>query len=86
MAVPHAIVMQTPAAVRKAREGSLGVKGVNIFNLLPVWIRSLDGVTVDRFKGELDKFLTIVPDEPTIPGRGRAATTNSLLDQLQLHL
>jgi hypothetical protein len=67
MAVLHDIVMHTPAAVRKAREGSLGVKGLTIFNLLPGWIRSLDGVTVDRFKGELDKFLTIVLDEPTIP-------------------
>ena len=57
-----------------------------IFNLLPVWLRNLDGVTVDQFKGELDKFLSLVPDEPTIPGRGRAATTNSFLDQLQLQV
>ena len=84
MAVPHAVLRHTPAAVRRAREASLGVKGVKIFNLLPVWLRNLDGVTVDQFKGELDKFLSLVPDEPTLPGRGRAATTNSLLDQLQL--
>jgi hypothetical protein len=25
-------------------------------------------VTVDQFKGELDKFLSLVPDEPTLPG------------------
>ena len=84
MAVPHAVLRHTPAAVRRAREASLGVKGVKIFNLLPVWLRNLSGVTVDQFKGELDKFLSLVPDEPTLPGRARAATTNSLLDQLQL--
>ena len=47
-------------------------------------IRTMNGVTVDRFKSELDKFLCGVPDQPTLPGRGRAASTNSLLDQLQL--
>ena len=40
--------------------------------------------TVEKFKLELDKFLSVIPDEPTIPGRTRAATTNSLFDQLQL--
>ena len=41
-------------------------------------------VTVERFKGELDKFLRTIPDEPTVPGRGRAASSNSLIDQIQL--
>ena len=54
------------------------------FNLLPVWIRTMDGFTVDMFKSGLDKFLSGVPDQPTLPGRNRAAATNSLLDQLQL--
>ena len=73
----------TNSAVRNAREASLGVKGAKMFNLLPVWIRTLNGVSVDKFKSELDKFLSIVPDQPTCPGRQRAAVTNSLLDQLQ---
>ena len=83
-AVPNTIAMHAPAAVRRARECSLGVKGAKLFNLLPVWLRTMNGVTVERFKGELDKFLTTVPDEPTVPGRGRAARSNSLLDQIQL--
>ena len=29
-------------------------------------------MTLDRFKGELDKFLNGVPDKPTILGRARA--------------
>ena len=54
-----------------------------MFNLLPVWIRTLNGVSADKFKSDLDKFLSVVPDQPTCPGRQRAALTNSLLDQLQ---
>ena len=83
MVVPHT-VRQASAPVRRAREATLGVKGAKIFNLLPVWIRTMNGVTVDSFKFELDKFLGGVPDQPTVPGRSRAAITNSLLDQLQL--
>ena len=86
LGLPHALHRHAPAAVRRAREASLGVKGVKIFNLLPVWIRNIDGVTVDNFKAELDQFLCGIPDEPTLPGRLRAATTNSLLDQLQMIL
>ena len=84
MVIPHEIKRHAPAAVRRAREASLSVKGARIFNLLPVWIRTLNGVTVDEFKTKLDQFLTGVPDQPTIPGRDRAASSNSLLDQLQI--
>ena len=37
---------------------------------------------VDTFKNHLDTFLSSVPDQPTVTGLGRAALTNSLLDQL----
>ena len=84
MVVPHPYKRQAPARVRNAREASLGVRGARLFNLLPAWIRTIDGVSVDRFKSELDKFLVGVPDQPTVPGRGRAAASNSLIDQLQL--
>ena len=84
MVIPHPVPKEAPAKVRKAREATLGVKGAKIYNLLPVWIRTISGISVDAFKSELDKFLSIVPDQPTIPEQGRAATTNSLLDQLQL--
>ena len=66
-----------------ARERSLGVRGAQIFNLLPVWIRTLNGISVDSFTSELDKFLSVVPDQHTCTGRQSAATANSLLDQLQ---
>ena len=57
MAVPIPLPRESCSAVRRARESSLGVKGVRIFNLLPLWIRKLNGVSVDKFKHELDRFL-----------------------------
>ena len=75
--------------MRKARQASLGVKGANIFNLLPKDIRNLNvkSSTADKvqdFKSKLDNFLSNIPDQPTLPGFGRAAETNSLLHQIPL--
>ena len=55
--------------VCKAREASLTSKGAKIFNLLPASIRNIDCDSVETFKKELDHFLGLVPDQPTIPGR-----------------
>ena len=68
-----------PASVRQALEASLRVKGGRLFNLLPKEIRDLNDVSVETFKSDLDKWLTTVPDQPTLLGRQRAALTNSLL-------
>ena len=73
---------QSPAAVRKARESSLQVKGARLFNLAPKELRDMKTVTVDTFKAGLDAWLSDIPDQPTIPGRQRAALTNSLIDQV----
>ena len=83
--LPNQVVASAPAAVRRARECSLGVKGARLFNLLPAHIRSMDSANVDNFKCELDVFLSMIPDQPTIPGHPRAAETNSLLHQIPLH-
>ena len=72
-----------PFAVRSAREASFSVRGSRLFNLLPRTIH--DNITtggVDQFKAELDSWLATVPDQPSIPGRQRAAKSNSLLDQV----
>ena len=74
----------TPAPVRRAREASLSVKGARLFNILPRDLRDTSTGTVDQFKGRLDDWLSNVPDQPTIPGRQRAADTNSLLDQVKM--
>ena len=74
---------KAPAAVRKAREASLQVKGARLFNCLPREIRDIFSGTPEMFKMRLDDWLSRIPDQPTIPGRQRAAPTNSLLDQVQ---
>ena len=72
----------SPSAVRKAREASLQVKGARLFNLIPMDLRNMSGVSVDMFKSGIDAWLSKIPDQPTIPGRQRAALTNSLIDQV----
>ena len=62
------IVLSAPAAVRRARENGLSVKGAKIFNLLPADIRSITSDKVQHFKTKLDEFLRDVPDEPTVSG------------------
>ena len=73
-----------PAAVRRARENSLSVKGEKMFNLLPSYIRNVDGNKVDQFKIKLDAFLRLIPDQPSVPEEGRAAETNCLLHQIPM--
>ena len=63
-------------------EKSLGVRGAQIFNLLPENVRTINTEHVDFFKNHLDVFLAGIPDQPTMTGLGRAADTNSLLHQL----
>ena len=73
---------QAPSAVKKAREASLSVKGARLFNLIPRDLWDTNTGTVDQFKFRLNEWLATVPDQPTIQGRQRAASTNSLLDQV----
>ena len=73
------------SAVKKARETSLQVKGARLFNLVPRALRDMKAVTVDTFKTGLDAWLANIPDQPTIPGRQRAALTNSLIDQVAVN-
>ena len=78
------IIRNSPSVVRKAREGSLSVKGAKMFNLLPAEIRNINADNVQKFKTELDKFLRNIPDEPTIAGEARVAETNCLLHQIPI--
>ena len=74
----------SPACVKKAFESSLKVKGARIFNSIPAYIRNINSDNIDTFKSNLDTFLSTIPDQPTIPGRVRAAASNSLLDQIPM--
>ena len=75
---------QAPTAVKKAKESSLQVRGARLFNSIPREIRDTVTGTPEMFKSKLDEWLSTIPDQPTVPGRQRAATTNSLLDQVLL--
>ena len=84
LCVPNQVLPGAPANVRRAREFSLGVKGARIFNLLPSYIRNINSESIDTFNSALDKFLSEIPDQPTVGGRARAADTNSLLHQIPM--
>jgi hypothetical protein len=70
--------------VKRARDASLQVKGSNLFNLIPLELRGISG-TVDQLKSGLDKWLSSIPDQPTVGSRQRAAKANFLLDQVPLN-
>ena len=74
---------QAASSVRKARESSLQVKGARLFNCIPRDLRDTSTGTPDQFKSKLDAWLSTIPDQPTVPGRQRAAASNSLLEQVQ---
>ena len=73
-----------PAKVRSARERSLSVHGAKLFNLLPQHLRDENSGSFELFKNHLDHFLSTVPDQPTVSGLVRAASSNSLVDQIPL--
>ena len=84
LAVVHQPPAHQPPAVRKAREASLSCRGSKLFNLIPRELRGMSG-TVLQFKVGLDKWLSNIPDQPSINGKQRAAKTNSLIDQVPMH-
>jgi hypothetical protein len=65
-------------SIRAIREGSLHVRGPQLFNSLPVIIRGLTGCSVISFKHKLDKYLQTIPDKPKIPGYTIETDTNSI--------
>ena len=75
-----------PSDIKNIRYASLSVKGPQLFNLLPAEIRNLRNCSVEVFKRSLDKFLSVVPDEPQIPGYTaiRRADSNSLVHKTSL--
>ena len=77
-----ALVPRTPACLKNAREGSLAVKGVALFNTLPISLRNSDHGDTAMFKNHLDIYLGNIPDQPTLSGLVRGAQSNSLLHQI----
>ena len=82
---------KSPLKIRRVRHSSFFYKGPQLYNLLPEHLRQFEAIDepnqghVDSFKGELDKYLEMIPDEPTVAGRTRGAATNSLICQIPLY-
>ena len=76
------ISSSAPSSIKSIRFASLPIKGPRLFNVLPQRIRNLAGCSTDRFKGELDRYLASLPDEPLIPGltQYRRCCSNSVID------
>ena len=57
------------------------------FHSLPIQLRDITDVGVDSFITQLDRFLSVIPDQPNVPGykKFRASGSNSISDQF-LHL
>ena len=84
-AVPAPVPQSARADVRQARAGTLAVRGVQLFNTMPASLRNSNHGDILMFKNHLDIYLQDIPDQPTIAGLGRGASSNSLLHQVPLY-
>ena len=76
-----------PYFIRKMRYELFTYIAPRLFNILPPELSTFhppnNGMNIiNSFKNQLDKFLSKIPDQPTIYGLSRAASSNSLLDQI----
>ena len=76
-----------PYHIRKMGYDSFNYITPRIFNVLPIEVRNFQSTDqtkdiVYSFKNHLDKFLATIPDQPTTYREVRAASSNSLIDQI----
>ena len=85
---------KAPKEVKSLRISSFFSKGPSLFNLLPAALRqparpkSKEEAKklLDKFKKWLDKWLELIPDQPTtdsIPNDRRGAIANTLVEQMR---
>ena len=60
--IPEAKLYHNPAIIQ--RQASFAQTASDLWNCLPYYITSLSHISIDKFKGRLDKFLNLFPDEP----------------------
>ena len=79
--VPN-VLPSAPPRIQSIRRASFGIKGPQLFNSLPIHLRTQTRIPVDKFKAMLDQFVCSVPDQPLIPGytKYRTVNTNSIID------
>ena len=81
------IKTNVPYYIRKIRYELFTYIAPRLYNILPPELSAFhppnDGTNiVHSFKTQLDKFLARIPDQPTVYGEARAASSNSILDQI----
>ena len=84
-AIPKSISNKAPALVRNARAATIGFRGAQLFNLMPLSLRNSDHGDLLMFKNHLDIYLGCIPDQPTTQGLSRSAKSNSLMEQVPLY-
>ena len=83
---------KAPSWVQTIRHHSFFTKGPMLYNAIPADLRTSDKVTnpenglLTSFKCKLDKWLELIPDEPTTDGLVRAANSNSITVQAITHV
>lgn len=84
-AIAKVVPNTLPTYIKTMQYNSFTQTGPKLFNCIPKELRKKwekSDNMVETFKRKLDEFLSIVPDQPTIPGQQRAARSNSISDQI----
>ena len=70
---------------QKAIYASFKMQGPRLFNTIPGYLRNLSGCSKKKFKSELDKYLSRIPDESLMPGctMMRRSESNSITNMKQ---
>ena len=79
--------------VKSLRYSSFFTQGPRLFNLLPKNLRKPSTATTREekdklkkwFKRRVDKWLELIPDEPTTEDLKRTADSNSIIGQMRMH-
>ena len=74
------------SAIGTMKHTSFSNHGARLFNSLPKHVRNLTSCSLNVFKSSLDKVLTVIPDEPILPGNThlRRADTNSIVNMIRV--
>ena len=82
-----------PNTVKTLRYSSFFTQGPRLFNLLSLELRRPATANTpeerkkakEKFKKRYDKWLVLVPDEPTTEEMNRTADSNSIVGQMRMH-
>ena len=73
--LPNPILHHNPAIIQ--RNSSFALTACNLWNCLPPCISNMSQCSVDKFKRQLDKFLSLFPDEPRCCSSGLYTDPNT---------